>query len=121
MQEQGKPLYDAVTEELKGMSAIGVIASYNLPKGPRITCKEGGVIISYKTEEQVRTHIFGIKTRKQVPLASLDDVRHLLAQNPEIGEPSETGDNYLDYKRLLGEVDTDKYRADTVRVRESSF
>lgn len=120
MQEQGKPLYDAIIKELRGIGPIEVESSYNFPKGD--ICKEGGVIISYKTKEQVNSRLFGlIRTRKQVPLASLDDIRHVLAQNPEIGEPSEIGDNYLGYKRLLGEADTEEYRADTVRVRESSF
>jgi hypothetical protein len=123
MPEERKPLYDAVIDELNGMDSVEIRARDNFATRLRDIHRLGEVVVGYETEK--KPYLWGL-IKLDRPLASLDDIREVLAQNPDIGQPVATGDNYLMYERFLGGADINMhfngteytYMVDKVAVRE---
>ena len=89
-----KSLYCAVVDELNRMDSIEIRARDNFPTRFKDIHRLGEVVVGYKTEK--KPYLCGL-IKLDKPLAVLDDIRKVLAQNPEIGQPVATGDDYLMY------------------------
>ena len=109
MTKEIQSLYDAVTGDLGRMDSVKIRTQNNfIPRFLKIR-RLGEVVIGYETEE--KPHLWGL-IKSNRPLASLENIREVLAQNPDIGQPVKTGNDYLIYERSFGGS------VDKVAVRE---